>query len=59
MNEDGEDCVNFDLERMKAAINSGFITIPNGLSREDRRSFIREKLGALQDSHQQSDMMRK
>ncbi|QXN68650.1 hypothetical protein [Pseudomonas phage PA7] len=35
---------NFDLDRMKKAINSGTITLPtapHGLTREEKRAFIR------------------
>ncbi|QYV98861.1 hypothetical protein [Pseudomonas phage U1B] len=36
---------NFDLDRMKKAINSGTITLPtapSGLTREEKRAFIRK-----------------
>ncbi|QGK90062.1 hypothetical protein [Pseudomonas phage vB_PA32_GUMS] len=36
---------NFDLDRMKKAINSGTITlptVPSGLTREEKRAFIRK-----------------
>lgn len=36
--------VNFDLERMKKSLNSGFITLPKGLSREELREFIKDPL---------------
>lgn len=32
--------VNFDLERMKKAVAGPFITIPEGLTREQVREFI-------------------
>jgi hypothetical protein len=35
---------NFDLEKMQDAINSGVISLPNGLSGEDRKAFIIAKL---------------
>lgn len=37
---DEDACINFDLERMKKAIAGPSITIPPGLSREEKRWFI-------------------
>lgn len=39
--------VNFDLERMKEAIASPRIQLPEGLSRAQRRDWVREKLKEL------------
>lgn len=36
--------VNFDLERMKASLNSGVISLPRGLKRRQIRQFIRDSL---------------
>lgn len=38
--QDEDEPVNFDLDRMKASIESGYITIPNGLTREELREFL-------------------
>lgn len=35
---------NFDLEQMTKAINSGTISLPRGLTGEERREFIRKRL---------------
>ena len=39
--------VNFDLERMKKAIEGPFIQLPAGLTREQRRAWVKEKLKEL------------
>lgn len=35
---------NFDLEQMQAALNSGTISFPRGLTGDERREFIRKRL---------------
>lgn len=35
---------NFDLDQMKAALESGVISFPRGLTGEERREFIRKRL---------------
>ena len=40
---------NFDLERMKASLNSGSISLPRGMTRTQRRQFLR-------DSHVLTDL---
>lgn len=37
--------INFDLTRMKLAVSGGSIRIPAGMSREDKRKWIRENGG--------------
>lgn len=39
--------VNFDLERMKKAVEGPFIRLPSGLTREQRRTWVKEKLKEL------------
>ena len=40
---DHECSFNFDLERMKAAVESPAIEMPSGLTREEKRMFILDK----------------
>lgn len=42
--EDLDPPFNFDLEKITASINSGTINLPHGLSGEERRAFLRERL---------------
>ena len=35
---------NFDLERIKASIESGTVRMPRGLTHQQRRQFIRDHL---------------
>lgn len=44
MNDKKDNHFNFDLARMAASINSGTISLPRGLSREERRAFIKDAL---------------
>lgn len=37
--------INFDLDRMKLAVSGGSIRLPSGMSRDDRRKWIRENAG--------------
>ena len=37
--------INFDLDRMQLAVSGGSIRLPAGLSREERRKWIRENAG--------------
>lgn len=37
--------INFHLDRMKAAVSGGSIRLPSGMTREDRRKWIRENAG--------------
>ncbi len=37
--------INFDLGRMRVAVAGGTIRIPSGLTREERRKWIRENAG--------------
>lgn len=41
---------NFDLERMKQAVEGGTIRIPQGLSREERREWIKSNLGKTEEN---------
>lgn len=43
--EDGQ--VNFHLERIKASIDSGYITLPNGLSRKEMREWLRNEANRI------------
>lgn len=38
---------NFDLDKMKEALESGVISFPRGLTGEERREFIRKRLEEL------------
>lgn len=42
--QDQDPPFNFNLERMQAALNSGTISFPRGLTGEERREFIRKRL---------------
>ena len=37
--------VSYDLERMQAAIDSGTIVVPSGLTRDERREWVRKNKG--------------
>ena len=37
--------VSYDLERMQASLNSGTIVVPSGLTRDERREWIRNNKG--------------
>ena len=37
--------LDFDLDRMTRAVQGGSVRIPSGMSREDRRKWIRENAG--------------
>lgn len=39
---------NFDLERMKIAVESPTIQLPKGLSREDLRKYLKERVEELE-----------
>lgn len=39
---------NFDLEKMRAAVESPTISFPPGLTGEQRREFIRERLAEIE-----------
>lgn len=45
-----EPVFNFDLERMKAAIESGVVSFPRGLSPKERKEWIRKHLSSLPSS---------
>lgn len=45
--EDLDPPFNFDLERMKASLESGTISFPRGLTGEERRAFLRERLAEI------------
>ena len=47
--KDTECTFNFDLEKMEEALNSGTISFPRGLTGEQRRAFIRERLREIDD----------
>lgn len=47
--KDTECTFNFDLEEMEKALNSGTISFPRGLTGEQRRAFIRERLKQIDD----------
>lgn len=40
---------NFDLERMKRAVESPTIRIPEGLTREEKRKYILEKIHEIEE----------
>jgi hypothetical protein len=40
----GEPQINFDLERMKTSIESGTISLPRGMTHQQRRQFVRDHL---------------
>ncbi|MNQ26051.1 hypothetical protein D3C85_392770 [compost metagenome] len=42
--ESQQEHFNFNLERMKAAVEGPTIQLPSGLSREERRKFIMERI---------------
>lgn len=39
----------FDIERLQKAINSGTITLPTGMTHQERREYVRRELEKLQD----------
>lgn len=41
--------VSYDLERMQASVNSGTIVVPSGLSRLERREWVHNNKGKLND----------
>jgi len=41
--------VSYDLERMQASVNSGTIVAPSGLSRLERREWVHNNKGKLND----------
>lgn len=45
--EDLDPPCNFDLERMKASLESGTITLPPGQTGEERREFLRKRLAEI------------
>lgn len=38
---------NFDLDKMKAAVDSETISLPPGLTGEERRAFIKKRLAEI------------
>lgn len=54
--EDLDPPVNFDLERMKASLASGTITMPPGMSHEERREWLRKRLEELDASTTSEDL---
>lgn len=38
---------NYDLERLQASLESGTISFPRGLTGEERRAFLRERLAEI------------
>ncbi|GLO05018.1 hypothetical protein PPUJ13061_49200 [Pseudomonas putida] len=48
-----EPTFDFDLEAVKASIESGVITFPRGLKAQERKEWVRNQLKAL-DSHHSS-----
>ena len=40
--------VNYDFERIQASVNSGTIVVPSGLSRLERREWVRKNKGEQQ-----------
>lgn len=54
--EDLDPPVNFDLERMKASLASGTITMPMGMSHEERREWLRTRLEELDASTTSEDL---
>lgn len=51
--ESKEPTFDFDLEAVKASIESGVITFPRGLKAKERKEWVRNQLKAL-DSHHSS-----
>lgn len=47
--EDLDPPINFNLERMKQAVEGGTISIPVGLTHEERREYIRDRLEEMED----------
>ena len=39
--------MNFDIERMKKALEGPSITVPKGLTHEQRRAYVKAKLAEL------------
>lgn len=46
-NKDEDECVSLDLNKLQASIDSGTIEVPAGLSNEERRAYVKQKLGEL------------
>lgn len=42
---------NFDLDKMKASIDSGVISFPIGLTGEERRAYIRSRLKEIDNGN--------
>lgn len=56
MKEDLDPPVNFDLERMKASLASGTITLPRGMSHEERREWLTKRLEEIDASAENEDL---